>query len=186
MAADMAGLVEALGFERAAVVGHDRGARVGHRWALDRPEQVDRLAVLDIVPTREMFRRLDASLASGCWHRLFHMQPDLPERRRPVCRRWTSGATTRTTSRVPRSRNAATSSRRGARPPNPAGRSTVDLLLPLHLRLWEPTPLPSFGISPEGSSLDQTNWSKQCYCACAVSFPRCGGTRTSPIWLHRP
>ncbi|MDQ1013066.1 pimeloyl-ACP methyl ester carboxylesterase [Streptomyces sp. V4I23] len=46
MAADMAGLVESLGFERAAVVGHDRGARVAHRWALDRPEQVERLAVL--------------------------------------------------------------------------------------------------------------------------------------------
>jgi haloacetate dehalogenase len=80
MAADMAGLVEALGFERAMVVGHDRGARVGHRWALDHPGQVERLAVLDIVPTREMFRRLDASLASGYWHWLFHMQPDLPER----------------------------------------------------------------------------------------------------------
>jgi haloacetate dehalogenase len=80
MAADMAGLVEALGFERAMVVGHDRGARVGHRWALDRPDQVERLAVLDIVPTRQMFRRLDASLASGYWHWLFHMQPDLPER----------------------------------------------------------------------------------------------------------
>ncbi|MFG3261938.1 MULTISPECIES: alpha/beta fold hydrolase [Streptomyces] len=80
MAADMAGLVEALGFETTAVVGHDRGARVGHRWALDRPDQVERLAVLDIVPTREMFRRLDASLASGYWHWLFQMQPDLPER----------------------------------------------------------------------------------------------------------
>jgi haloacetate dehalogenase len=80
MAADMAGLVEALGFERAMVMGHDRGARAGHRWALDRPDQVERPAVLDIVPTREMFRRLDASLASGYWHWLFHMQPDLTER----------------------------------------------------------------------------------------------------------
>jgi pimeloyl-ACP methyl ester carboxylesterase len=80
MAADMAGLVDALGYERAVVVGHDRGARVGHRWALDRPEQVERLAVLDIVPTREMFRRMDASLAAGYWHWLFQMQPDLPER----------------------------------------------------------------------------------------------------------
>lgn len=80
MAADMAGLVRSLGFERVAVVGHDRGARVAHRWALDRPEQVERLAVLDILPTREMFRRMDASLAAGHWHWLFHMQPDLPER----------------------------------------------------------------------------------------------------------
>lgn len=80
MAADMAELVRTLGFDRAAVVGHDRGARVAHRWALDRPEQVEQLAVLDVVPTREMFRRLDASVASGYWHWLFHMQPDLPER----------------------------------------------------------------------------------------------------------
>ncbi|OKH99219.1 alpha/beta hydrolase [Streptomyces sp. CB02923] len=79
MAADMAGLVESLGFEQAAVVGHDRGARVAHRWALDRPEQVDRLALLDIVPTREMFRRLDATIATGYWHWFFHLQPDLPE-----------------------------------------------------------------------------------------------------------
>lgn len=80
MAADMAGLVEHLGFDRASVVGHDRGARVAHRWGLDRPDQVERLAVLDVIPTREMFRRLDASVASGYWHWLFHMQPDLPER----------------------------------------------------------------------------------------------------------
>ncbi|NYI04756.1 alpha/beta fold hydrolase [Allostreptomyces psammosilenae] len=80
MAADMAGLVRELGFERASVIGHDRGARVGHRWALDHPEQVERLAVLDVVPTREMFRRLDASVAAGYWHWLFHLQPDLPER----------------------------------------------------------------------------------------------------------
>ncbi|MEV1002413.1 alpha/beta hydrolase [Nonomuraea sp. NPDC050202] len=80
MAADMAELVRTLGFDRAAVVGHDRGARVAHRWALDRPEQVERLVVLDVVPTREMFRRLDASVAAGYWHWLFHLQPDLPER----------------------------------------------------------------------------------------------------------
>ncbi|MGY0057663.1 alpha/beta fold hydrolase [Streptomyces sp. LZ34] len=80
MAADIAGLVTALGFEHAAVVGHDRGARVAHRWGLDRPDQVERIAVLDVVPTREMFRRLDASIASGYWHWLFHLQPDLPER----------------------------------------------------------------------------------------------------------
>ncbi|MGV9376933.1 alpha/beta fold hydrolase [Nonomuraea sp. NPDC003707] len=80
MAADMAELVDALGFGRAAVVGHDRGARVAHRWGLDRPDQVGKVAVLDIVPTREMFRRLDATVAAGYWHWLFHLQPDLPER----------------------------------------------------------------------------------------------------------
>jgi haloacetate dehalogenase len=80
MAADVAELVTALGFEHASVVGHDRGGRVAHRWGLDRPDQVRRLVVLDIVPTREMFRRLDAGTGSGYWHWLFHMQPDLPER----------------------------------------------------------------------------------------------------------
>jgi pimeloyl-ACP methyl ester carboxylesterase len=52
---------------------------VAHRWGLDRPEQIERLVVLDVVPTREMFRRLDASVAAGYWHWLFHLQPDLPE-----------------------------------------------------------------------------------------------------------
>jgi haloacetate dehalogenase len=80
MARDMAGLVTSLGFAGATVIGHDRGARVGHRWALDRPDQVERLAVLDVVPTRAMFQRLDATVATGYWHWLFHLQPDLPER----------------------------------------------------------------------------------------------------------
>jgi len=80
MAADISGLITGLGFDRAVVVGHDRGARVGHRWGLDRPEQVERLVVLDVIPTREMFRRLDATMAQGFWHWLFHLQPDLPER----------------------------------------------------------------------------------------------------------
>ncbi|WP_432849313.1 alpha/beta fold hydrolase [Amycolatopsis sp. CA-161197] len=79
MAADLAQLAEQLGFDRVSVVGHDRGGRVGHRWALDRPEQVERLAVLDIAPTREMWKRLDSDVAKGYWHWLFHLQPDLPE-----------------------------------------------------------------------------------------------------------
>jgi pimeloyl-ACP methyl ester carboxylesterase len=79
MAADVAALAEHLGFARTAVVGHDRGGRVAHRWALDRPDQVDRLAVLDIAPTRAMWQRLDAGIAKGYWHWLFHLQPDLPE-----------------------------------------------------------------------------------------------------------
>jgi pimeloyl-ACP methyl ester carboxylesterase len=79
MAADVAALAEHLGFERTAVVGHDRGGRVGHRWALDRPDQVERLAVLDIAPTRAMWQRLDTGIAKAYWHWLFHLQPDLPE-----------------------------------------------------------------------------------------------------------
>ena len=69
-----------LGHDRIALLaGHDRGARVGHRLALDHPEAVERLAVLDVVPTREMFTRPDAGVARGYWHWLFHLQPDLPE-----------------------------------------------------------------------------------------------------------
>ncbi|GAB3009548.1 alpha/beta hydrolase [Amycolatopsis acidiphila] len=79
MATDVSELVRQLGFERVSVVGHDRGGRVAHRWALDRPDEVARLAVLDIIPTREMWRRLDAGAAGAYWHWLFHLQPDLPE-----------------------------------------------------------------------------------------------------------
>jgi haloacetate dehalogenase len=78
MAGDVSELIRTLGFSSASVVGHDRGARVAHRWALDRPEEVERLAVLDIIPTREMWRQ-DAVRAAGYWHWLFHLQPDLPE-----------------------------------------------------------------------------------------------------------
>lgn len=80
MALDMATLVSSLGFSTATVVGHDRGARVSHRWALDHPDQVDHLVLLDIIPTREMWLRMDADLARRCFHWLFHLQPDLPER----------------------------------------------------------------------------------------------------------
>ncbi|MBB4935474.1 pimeloyl-ACP methyl ester carboxylesterase [Lipingzhangella halophila] len=80
MATDVSDLIESLGFAEASVVGHDRGARVAHRWALDRPEQVQRLAVLDIAPTRAMWQRMDFAIANGYWHWLFHLQPDLPER----------------------------------------------------------------------------------------------------------
>jgi pimeloyl-ACP methyl ester carboxylesterase len=78
-AEDLHWLIRALGFESASVVGHDRGARVAHRWALDYPQDVERLVVMDIVPTREMWRRMDADMARRCWHWLFHLQPDLPE-----------------------------------------------------------------------------------------------------------
>jgi haloacetate dehalogenase len=79
MAGDVRGLVHELGFDRVSVVGHDRGARVAHRWALDHPDEVERLVVLDIVPTRAMFRAGDPATARGYWHWLFHLQPDLPE-----------------------------------------------------------------------------------------------------------
>lgn len=78
-AEDLHQLIGRLGHEKATVVGHDRGARVAHRWALDHPGDIERLVVMDIIPTREMWRRMDADLARGTWHWLFHLQPDLPE-----------------------------------------------------------------------------------------------------------
>jgi haloacetate dehalogenase len=78
-AEDLHQLIRALGHESATVIGHDRGARVAHRWALDHPDDIERLVVMDIIPTREMWRRMDANLARGTWHWLFHLQPDLPE-----------------------------------------------------------------------------------------------------------
>jgi haloacetate dehalogenase len=81
MAADLLALMTALGFERFQVLSHDRGARVAHRLALDAPERVERLAVLDIVPTLEHFERTDMAFALGYYHWFFLAQPhDLPER----------------------------------------------------------------------------------------------------------
>jgi haloacetate dehalogenase len=80
MAGDQVGLMRALGHERFAVVGHDRGARVGHRMGLDHPGAVERLAVLDIVPTRHVYANVDRSVATGYYHWFFFIQPgDLAE-----------------------------------------------------------------------------------------------------------
>jgi haloacetate dehalogenase len=81
MAADLVGLMRGLGFERFGVVSHDRGARVAHRMALDSPGAVERLAVMDIVPTIEHFERTDMAFAMGYYHWFWLAQPhDLPER----------------------------------------------------------------------------------------------------------
>jgi haloacetate dehalogenase len=75
MARDFVELMEALGHDRFAVVGHDRGGRVGYRLALDHPERVERLALLDIVPTSEMWRRADKEFGLVDWHWFFLAQP---------------------------------------------------------------------------------------------------------------
>jgi haloacetate dehalogenase len=81
MARDQLELMRALGFERFAVVGHDRGARVARRLALDHPQAVSRLAVLDIVPTATIYGTLDRARATTVWRYFFLIQPaDLPER----------------------------------------------------------------------------------------------------------
>jgi haloacetate dehalogenase len=81
MAADMVEVMAALGFPAFAAAGHDRGGRVGCRMALDHPAAVTRLAVLDIVPTHTMWRRMGKELALATYHWLFLAQPDgLPEK----------------------------------------------------------------------------------------------------------
>jgi haloacetate dehalogenase len=81
MAADQLEVMRRLGFDRFAVVGHDRGARVGLRMALDHPRAVERLAVLDIVPTTTIYEGLNRERATTVWRYLFLVQPpDLPER----------------------------------------------------------------------------------------------------------
>src|SRR5215468_1274686 len=67
MAQDMVTVMERLGFPRFSVVGHDRGGRVAYRLALDHPERVGRLAVLDILPVAEVWERADAKFALAYW-----------------------------------------------------------------------------------------------------------------------
>lgn len=81
LALDQVEAMAALGFESFAVAGHDRGGRVAYRMALDHPQRVSRLAVLDIVPTAEVWARAGADLARTYWHWPFLAQPaPLPER----------------------------------------------------------------------------------------------------------
>jgi haloacetate dehalogenase len=81
MAQDQVEVMQALGHERFMVAGHDRGARTAHRMALDHPERVERLALLDILPNRHIWRSASAEWAMKSWHWLFMPQEqDLPER----------------------------------------------------------------------------------------------------------
>lgn len=80
MGRDFFAVMRSLGHERFAVVGHDRGARVGYRMALDEPRRVTRLAVLDIIPTHAMWQGMDRHLALKVYHWPFLAQPHpLPE-----------------------------------------------------------------------------------------------------------
>jgi len=80
MAQDQVALMHQLGFETFHVAGHDRGGRCAYRLALDEPQRVRRLAVLDIIPTGEAFRRADMAFGLGYWHWFFLAQPaPLPE-----------------------------------------------------------------------------------------------------------
>jgi haloacetate dehalogenase len=75
MAMDQVDLMRRLGFERFRLVGHDRGGRVAHRLALDHPDRVERVAVLDIVPTRLMYLKTSRTFARGYYHWFFLVQP---------------------------------------------------------------------------------------------------------------
>jgi haloacetate dehalogenase len=68
--------MEALGFDRFRLAGHDRGGRVGYRLALENPGRIDQLAVLDIVTTWDMWRRMNARLAARAWHWMFLSLPE--------------------------------------------------------------------------------------------------------------
>jgi haloacetate dehalogenase len=81
LAADALAVMRHCGFERFAVCAHDRGARIAHRLALDHPEAVDRLMLLDIAPTLAMYEGTTEAFARAYWHWFFLIQPaPLPER----------------------------------------------------------------------------------------------------------
>lgn len=81
MAEDQIEVMQALGFDTFFVAGHDRGGRVAHRMALDHTETVERLAVLDIVPTHHLLHNITKEWAHSSYHWFFMGQPhNFPER----------------------------------------------------------------------------------------------------------
>jgi len=81
MAADMVALMQSLGHAQFGLVGHDRGGRVAHRLALDHPQAVTQLCVVDIAPTLDMYEATDMRFASAYYHWFHLIQPaPLPER----------------------------------------------------------------------------------------------------------
>ena len=81
MAQDLVTVMARLGFRRFAVAGHDRGGRVAYRMAIDHPESVEKLAVLDVLPTETAWSRADARLAMAFWPWSLLAQPaPMPER----------------------------------------------------------------------------------------------------------
>jgi haloacetate dehalogenase len=81
MATLLVEMMSELGFDRFLLAGHDRGGRCAYRLALDRPERVEGLAVLDIVPTADMWRKADKEFGLVDWHWFFLAQPEpFPEK----------------------------------------------------------------------------------------------------------
>ncbi len=75
MAQDQFELMEHFGFKKFSVAGHDRGGRVGHRMALDYPDRITKLAVLDIIPTYDLLHHVDNEVATAFYHWFFLIQP---------------------------------------------------------------------------------------------------------------
>lgn len=80
MARDQVAVMQSQGYSRFAVIGHDRGARVAHRMALDHPAAVSRVVLLDIVPTLTLYSNMSRALGLAYFHWLLLPQPSpLPE-----------------------------------------------------------------------------------------------------------
>jgi len=79
-AEDVVAVMHALGHQQFPLVGHDRGSYVAFRLALDHPEAVSRLALLDCIPISEHLSRITAEFADRWWHWFFFAQPEIPER----------------------------------------------------------------------------------------------------------
>jgi haloacetate dehalogenase len=75
MALDQIEVMSHFGFEKFAVVGHDRGGRVGHRLALDHPDRITKLVVIDIVPTYKLLHNVSNEVATAFYHWFFLVQP---------------------------------------------------------------------------------------------------------------
>jgi haloacetate dehalogenase len=75
MAQDQVEVMRHFGFEKFAVAGHDRGARVAHRMAADHPDRVTKLAVLDVVPTHKLYHNVTREFATAYYHWFFLAQP---------------------------------------------------------------------------------------------------------------
>ncbi|MGV9680549.1 alpha/beta fold hydrolase [Nocardia sp. NPDC003482] len=80
MAADMAAVMHTLGHTRFALAGHDRGSYVALRLALDHPDLVSRVALMDCLPISEHLARISTDFATRWWHWFFFAQPETPER----------------------------------------------------------------------------------------------------------
>ena len=193
MAIDITGMLDAFGIEKASIVGHDRGARVAYRLALDSPHRVDRIVILEVVPTGELWRCWNAELAYNAYHWTFLAQPaPLPERMisaDPVAYMdWTLASWTLSRSLEPFSRAALDSYRLQAKDPNRIAAMCSDyragagidraideedrkvgrkIAAPLHF-IWSESGFPNQTGDPMGI------WQSMCEQLTGESIPDCG------------